>query len=197
MARVSIRIPTPLRPFVDGRSSVDVEAGTAREALARLTESNERLRAQLFDDDGELRNFVNVYVGTSNLRDLPEDPALEEGAELSIIPSIAGGRASEVIEAIGGGTEAERAGLTTDELRRYSRHLLIPEVGVEGQERLKRARVLLVGAGGLGSPLALYLTAAGVGTIGIVDHDVVDFTNLQRQILHDMSSIGTSKLESA
>ena len=195
MARVSIRIPTPLRPFVDGRSSVDVEAGTAREALARLTESNERLRAQLIDDDGQLRNFVNVYVGASNLRDLPDDPALEEGAELSIIPSIAGGRTSEVIEATG--ADAEPSGLTTDELRRYSRHLLIPEVGVEGQERLKRARVLLVGAGGLGSPIALYLTAAGVGSIGIVDHDVVDFTNLQRQILHDTSSVGTSKLESA
>jgi len=195
MARVSIRIPTPLRPFVDGRSSVDVEARTAREALARLTESNERLRAQLIDDDGQLRNFVNVYVGASNLRDLPDDPALEEGAELSIIPSIAGGRTSEVIEATG--ADAEPSGLTTDELRRYSRHLLIPEVGVEGQERLKRARVLLVGAGGLGSPIALYLTAAGVGSIGIVDHDVVDFTNLQRQILHDTSSVGTSKLESA
>jgi adenylyltransferase/sulfurtransferase len=197
MARVSIRIPTPLRPFVDGRSSVDVEAGTAREALARLTESNERLRAQLIDDDGQLRNFVNVYVGASNLRDLPDDPALEEGAELSIIPSIAGGRTSEVIEATNGDADAEPSGLTTDELRRYSRHLLIPEVGVEGQERLKRARVLLVGAGGLGSPIALYLTAAGVGSIGIVDHDVVDFTNLQRQILHDTSSVGTSKLESA
>jgi adenylyltransferase/sulfurtransferase len=181
---------------VDGRSSVDVEAQTAREALTRLTESNERLRAQLIDDDGELRNFVNIYVGASNLRDLPEDPVLEEGAELSIIPSIAGGRASEVM-AVGSSFEAEQVGLTTAELRRYSRHLLIPEVGVEGQERLKRARVLLVGAGGLGSPIALYLTAAGVGTIGIVDHDVVDFTNLQRQILHDTSSVGTSKLESA
>lgn len=197
MARVSIRIPAPLRPFVDGRSSVDVEAGTAREALARLTESNERLRAQLIDDDGQLRNFVNVYVGANNLRDLPDDPALEEGAELSIIPSIAGGRVSEVVEGTGGDVVAERSGLTVDELRRYSRHLLIPEVGVEGQEKLKRARVLLIGAGGLGSPIALYLSAAGIGSIGIVDHDVVDFTNLQRQILHDTSSVGTSKLESA
>ncbi len=197
MARVSIRIPTPLRPFVGGRSSVDVEAGTAREALDRLTESNERLRAQLMDDDGQLRNFVNVYVGASNLRDLPGDPALEEGAELSIIPSIAGGRVSGVVEQTGDDVGGERSGLTADELRRYSRHLLIPEVGVEGQERLKRARVLLVGAGGLGSPIALYLTAAGVGSIGIVDHDVVDFTNLQRQILHDTSSVGTLKLESA
>jgi adenylyltransferase/sulfurtransferase len=83
------------------------------------------------------------------------------------------------------------------EIERYSRHLLIPEVGVEGQKRLKAARVLVVGVGGLGSPVALYLTAAGVGTIGLVDFDVVDFTNLQRQILHDTPSVGNSKLTSA
>ncbi len=80
---------------------------------------------------------------------------------------------------------------------RYSRHLILPDVGIEGQRRLKAARVLLIGAGGLGSPAALYLAAAGVGTIGIVDFDVVDTTNLQRQILHGTSGVGTSKLDSA
>ena len=80
---------------------------------------------------------------------------------------------------------------------RYSRHLLLPEVGVEGQRKLKAARVLTIGAGGLGSPLSLYLAAAGVGTIGIVDFDVVDLTNLQRQIVHGTSTLGHSKLESA
>ena len=80
---------------------------------------------------------------------------------------------------------------------RYSRHLLLPEVGVEGQRKLKAARVLTIGAGGLGSPLSLYLAAAGVGTIGIVDFDVVDLTNLQRQIVHGTSTLGRSKLESA
>ena len=87
--------------------------------------------------------------------------------------------------------------LTPDELRRYSRHLSLPDVGVEGQEKLKAARVLLVGAGGLSSPAALYLAAAGTGTIGIVDFDVVDVTNLQRQILHGTGDVGRSKLESA
>ncbi len=87
--------------------------------------------------------------------------------------------------------------LTLDEVRRYSRHLIMPEVGINGQRRLKASRVLLVGAGGLGSPVALYLAAAGIGHIGLVDHDAVDASNLQRQIIHGTSSIGRSKLESA
>jgi molybdopterin/thiamine biosynthesis adenylyltransferase/rhodanese-related sulfurtransferase len=87
--------------------------------------------------------------------------------------------------------------LTSRERQRYSRHLLLPEVGEEGQRRLKSARVLCVGAGGLGSPAALYLAAAGVGTLGLVDFDVVDFSNLQRQIIHGTGDVGRSKLESA
>jgi len=87
--------------------------------------------------------------------------------------------------------------LTNDEILRYSRHLIMPEVGMDGQRKLKAARVLCIGAGGLGSPLSLYLAAAGVGTLGIVDFDVVDFTNLQRQIIHTTADVGRRKLESA
>jgi adenylyltransferase/sulfurtransferase len=87
--------------------------------------------------------------------------------------------------------------LSREELLRYSRHLILPDVGLEGQQKLKAARVLLVGAGGLGSPAALYLAAAGVGTLGLVDFDVVDVSNLQRQILHGTRDIGRSKLDSA
>jgi sulfur-carrier protein adenylyltransferase/sulfurtransferase len=91
----------------------------------------------------------------------------------------------------------EAATLTNDEILRYSRHLIMPEVGMAGQQKLKAARVLCIGAGGLGSPLALYLAAAGVGTLGIVDFDVVDFTNLQRQIIHSTADVGRKKLDSA
>jgi adenylyltransferase/sulfurtransferase len=91
----------------------------------------------------------------------------------------------------------ELPALTTRDLQRFSRHLLLPEVGEEGQRRLKNARILCVGAGGLGSPAALYLAAAGVGTVGIVDFDVVDFSNLHRQIIHGTSDVGRSKLTSA
>ena len=94
-------------------------------------------------------------------------------------------------------TPVELPELTKDELSRYSRHLILPEVGEEGQRKLKAARVLCVGTGGLGSPLALYLAAAGVGTLGLVDFDVVDASNLQRQIIHSTADIGRKKLDSA
>src|SRR5216110_281121 len=96
-------------------------------------------------------------------------------------------------------TEVQPAALTlnNDEILRYSRHLIMPEVGMEGQLKLKAAKVLCIGAGGLGSPMALYLAAAGVGTLGLVDFDVVDYTNLQRQIIHSTADVGRKKLDSA
>ena len=93
--------------------------------------------------------------------------------------------------------ETASAALSNDEVLRYSRHLIMPEVGMEGQLKLKQAKVLCIGAGGLGSPLALYLAAAGVGMLGIVDFDVVDMTNLQRQVIHGTADVGRKKLDSA
>src|SRR6202166_2683037 len=87
--------------------------------------------------------------------------------------------------------------LSKDEVLRYSRHLIMPEVGMDGQLKLKHAKMLLVGTGGLGAPLGLYLAAAGVGRIGLVDFDVVDFTNLQRQVIHGTKDVGKKKLDSA
>src|SRR5687768_17862696 len=89
------------------------------------------------------------------------------------------------------------ANLSPNEVARYSRHLIMPEVGMEGQKRLKASSVLLIGAGGLGAPLGMYLAAAGVGRIGLVDFDVVDFSNLQRQIIHGTKDVGRPKLHSA
>src|SRR5690606_17422776 len=91
----------------------------------------------------------------------------------------------------------EAASLSQAELVRYSRHTLLPEIGIEGQKRLKSSRVLVVGLGGLGSPLAMYLAAAGVGTLGLIDFDVVDLSNLQRQLLHDTDQVGKPKIDSA
>ena len=185
---VTVLIPTPLRPFTGGSAAIDVEATSAGEALDRLTAAHAGLKSHLFAEDGRLRSFVNVYVNDRDIRHLAKgDTPVKPGDTVSIVPSIAGGTA--VVE--------ELPTLSHEEILRYSRHLILPDVGVEGQRKLKAARVLLVGAGGLGSPAALYLAAAGVGTIGLVDFDIVDRTNLQRQILHGTSKIGTSKLESA
>src|SRR5438105_1126779 len=95
------------------------------------------------------------------------------------------------------GSRASGVTLSPQEVARYSRHLIMPEVGMDGQKRLKAASVLLIGAGGLGSPLGLYLAAAGIGRIGLVDFDLVDFSNLQRQVLHGTPDVGRSKLQSA
>src|ERR1700728_4054977 len=92
---------------------------------------------------------------------------------------------------------SEEVSLSKEEILRYSRHLIMPEVGMEGQLKLKQAKVLLVGTGGLGAPLGLYLAAAGIGKIGLVDFDTVDFTNLQRQVIHFTSDVGRRKIESA
>ena len=185
---VTVLIPTPLRPFVGGREAISVDATSVGELLERLVAQHGELGRHLFADDGRLRSFVNVYVNDRDIRHLEQrETPVAPGDTVSIIPSIAGGT-----------TVAEQLPeLSHEEILRYSRHLILPDVGVEGQRRLKAARVLLVGAGGLGSPVALYLAAAGVGTLGLVDFDVVDRTNLQRQILHGTSKVGTPKLESA
>ena len=187
---VTVLIPTPLRPFTGGRDRVQLEAATVGQLLERLAAEHGGLRGHLFAEDGRLRSFVNVFVNDRDIRHLGrQDTPVGPDDTVSIVPSIAGGEGSAVAEQL--------PELSHEEILRYSRHLILPDVGVEGQRKLKAARVLLVGAGGLGSPAALYLAAAGVGTLGIVDFDVVDRTNLQRQILHGTSQLGRPKLESA
>ncbi|MGH9257925.1 MAG: molybdopterin-synthase adenylyltransferase MoeB [Vicinamibacterales bacterium] len=186
----TIHIPTPLRPFTDKKESVEVSGGTVGELLADLTRQYEGLRKHLYTDEGRLRNFVNVYLNDEDIRYLQrEQTPVKPGDSLSIVPSVAGG-APTVAAPVS-------SDLSQEEIKRYSRHLIMPEVGVDGQRRLKAGSVLCIGAGGLGSPAAMYLAAAGVGRIGIVDFDVVDFSNLQRQLLHGTPDVGRSKLQSA
>jgi molybdopterin/thiamine biosynthesis adenylyltransferase/rhodanese-related sulfurtransferase/molybdopterin converting factor small subunit len=184
-----ILIPTPLRPFTGKQDAVEVDGATIGELLANLTTKYEGLKPHLYNEQGKLRSFVNVYLNDEDIRYLEkEKTAVKAGDTISIIPSVAGGAPTGAVEA---------AALTNDEVQRYSRHLIMPEVGVEGQLKLKAGSVLCIGAGGLGSPAALYLAAAGVGRIGIVDFDVVDFSNLQRQVIHGTPDVGRSKLASA
>jgi adenylyltransferase/sulfurtransferase len=187
-----ILIPTPLRPFTDKQDAVDAAGATIGELLADLTKKHSGLKAHLYNEHGKLRSFVNVYLNDEDIRYLQkEHTPVKSDDTISIIPSVAGGAPTETA------TAPETADLTPDEYKRYSRHLIMPEVGIDGQRRLKASSVLCIGAGGLGSPVAMYLAAAGVGTLGIVDFDTVDFSNLQRQILHGTPDVGRPKLASA
>jgi sulfur-carrier protein adenylyltransferase/sulfurtransferase len=184
----TILIPTPLRPFTDTLDSVEMDGATVGDLLLGLTNRYAGLKQHLYNGEGKLRSFVNVYVNDEDIRYLQKDATpVKAGDVVSIIPSVAGGS----------GAAVSPPALSAEEVRRYSRHLILPEVGMDGQRKLKASRVLCIGAGGLGSPAAMYLAAAGVGTIGLVDFDVVDLSNLQRQLLHGTDDIGRSKLASA
>jgi sulfur-carrier protein adenylyltransferase/sulfurtransferase len=193
-----ILIPTPLRPFADKQESVEVSGGTVGELLGQLTTKYNSLKKHLYTDEGKLRSFVNIYVNDEDIRYLQkEQTPVKDGDTVSIIPSVAGGAPTSAEPTVGKPGVAEPPGLDAEEFKRYSRHLILPEIGLDGQRKLKASSVLCIGAGGLGSPVAMYLAAAGIGRIGIVDFDVVDHSNLQRQIIHGTPDIGRSKLASA
>ena len=186
----TIHIPTPLRPFTDKQELVEVHGATVGELLTDLTTRYDGLRKHLYAEDGRLRNFVNVYLNDEDIRYLQrEKTPVKAGDSLSIVPSVAGGAPTAV--------ETELPTLSPDEIKRYSRHLIMPEMGMDAQRKIKAGSVLCIGAGGLGAPAAMYLAAAGIGRLGIVDFDVVDFSNLQRQIIHFTPDVGRTKLESA
>ena len=212
-----------MRAYTNGQSNITVAGANISEALTDLTAQYPTIKPHLFNEGGELRPFVNLFIGENNIKDLQgvETP-INENDKLVLIPSIAGGychcdgdvlsptkqspsRAGDCCVApvvpFLAMTGLRRANmlpeLSRDEILRYSRHLLIPEVGLEGQRKLKNSSVLIVGTGGLGSPVALYLAAAGIGRIGLVDYDMVDSSNLQRQVIHGTSTVGKLKVDSA
>ena len=190
---VTVVIPTTLRLFTEHHSEVELEGSTVGEILKVLSEEYPETRKALFDENGQLRAFINVFVNDENIRDLNGfDTEVRDRDEVILIPAIAGGSG---LPSVLGETKGEK--LTNDEITRYSRHLLLQEIGVKGQKLLKAAKVLIVGAGGLGTPLIQYLAAAGVGTLGIIDNDEVEETNLQRQVIHGTRDIGRPKVASA
>ncbi|MHB8576170.1 MAG: molybdopterin-synthase adenylyltransferase MoeB [Dehalococcoidia bacterium] len=180
---INVYIPTPFRRLTGNRDRVEVEGATIGEVLGQLEGSYPGFDQLLRDGEQQIPAHINIYLNNREIQGLQgEDTPVSDGDEVAVIPAIAGGAGNA---------------LTAEQVTRYSRHIIMPQVGPVGQRKLLAAKVLVIGAGGLGSPVALYLTLAGVGTIGIVDFDVVDLTNLQRQILHHNDSIGRPKVESA
>jgi len=181
---IKVLIPYALRFATERNAEVEVSGSTVREIINSLVNAHPDIKAHLFADNDTLRDFINLFVDGKNVNSLQGlDTPVADNGEVMIVPAIAGG--------------SGESKLTNDEISRYSRHLLLPEIGVEGQQKLKAAKVLIIGTGGLGAPLALYLSAAGVGTIGLVDFDVVDESNLQRQIIHSTRDVGRPKVASA
>ena len=202
----AILIPTALRQFTEGGSEVEGSGKTAGETIRALVAAYPDLKNHLFNDKDALRSFINVYVNEENIKQKQGlDTPVNDGDTVMLVPSIAGGSGKDDgpsgppsgADVTGVGTERELPQLANDEIARYSRHLILSEIGVEGQRKLKGARVLVVGTGGLGAPLAMYLAAAGIGTLGIVDFDCVEESNLQRQVIHGTRDIGRPKVSSA
>ena len=188
---VTVYIPTPFRRMMGNRAYVDVEGTTIAEMLDNLDHQFPGVHDLIYSSQHQIPAHINIYVNSHEIGSLEgDDTPLAAGDKVAIIPAIAGG-------ADDGAAPAQAQPLTPEQVTRYSRHIIMPQVGSAGQRKILASKVLIVGAGGLGSPVALYLTLAGVGTIGIVDFDTVDLTNLQRQILHQNDDIGRPKVQSA
>ncbi len=195
-----VEIPLSLRSLVGGAARLEVAGATVKEVIDRLVAERPELRRWLLTPGGQIRSSVHLFLNEEDIRNLSrESTPVRPGDVLAIVPAIAGGAPKRRISANRSrrARAAPRAGLTAEQLERYSRHLLLPEVGLDGQRRLLDARVLVIGTGGLGSPCATYLAAAGVGEIGLVDFDRVERSNLQRQLLFSTSDVGRPKVEAA
>jgi len=182
-----VHVPSALRLYTRNLSSIHIPGNTIRDILVALQESCPGVQRHVFHEDGNLRGFVNIYVNEENIRTLAgAETRVDEKDEISIVPSVAGGSHTP-----------DSQMLSHEEIMRYSRHLILPDVAMEGQRKLKQARILVIGAGGLGSPVLMYLAASGIGRLGLVDFDMVAASNLHRQVIYRTDSIGQPKLDAA
>ncbi|MCI4324376.1 MAG: molybdopterin-synthase adenylyltransferase MoeB [Thermoplasmata archaeon] len=188
-----VELPPNLRSLVDDLpDELRVPGNTVEEVLHALVGQFPDLQHHVFSPSGAIRTSVLVLVNDDDIRYRQRGrTAVTPNDRIVLVPALAGGAPRKRTRT------PSNSALSPSERHRYSRHLLLPEVGEAGQLRLRKAHVLLVGAGGLGAPAALYLAAAGVGTIGLVDGDVVEASNLQRQVLYETGSVGRSKTAEA
>lgn len=192
---ITVFISATLRSFVNRNAKLELKGETVGDILKSLADEYPESGKALFDQEKNLRPFVNVYVNNKNINTLLGlQTKVNDSDEILLLPVIAGGASAESLI-----SDERRKEVTLDdkEIDRYGKHLLLREIGVKGQKKIKAAKVLIVGVGGLGSPIALYLGAAGVGTIGIADFDEVAIGNLQNQVTHGTRDINRPKAASA
>ena len=197
---VSVYIPQPFRKFTANREYVEVDGGNVADVLDAVNARYPGFDLLVYDRNHDVPAHINIYVNNQEIHELAGVATeVSDGDQVAVIPALAGGSgngAESGADGRGPGGATSQA-LSADEAMRYSRHIIMPQVGSIGQRKLRNAKVLIIGAGGLGSPVAIYLALAGVGTIGLIDFDVVDLSNLQRQLLHQSEDVGRTKLESA
>lgn len=190
-----VYISATLRGFAGRNPKLETAADTVREALNGITDEYPELKDILFDEKGSLRSFVRIYVNDEDRTDPDRwDERLSARDEILLLPSIAGGNFEGSII-----SDERRKAVAFDdsEIERFGKHLMLREIGVKGQKRIKAARVVVAGAGALGSPVIQYLAAAGVGTIKTVDFDEVSLSNLQNQVIHGSRDVKRPKVASA
>lgn len=190
-----VYISATLRGFFGRNAEISVQAGNIRELLKQLTEAYPDARKILFDEEGSLRSFIRIYTGEEDrTEEYLWDSSIPESGEVLLLPAIAGGVPQESII-----PDERRREIALDDtdVERFSRHLMLREISVKGQKRIKAARVAVIGTGALGSPVIQYLAAARVGTIKVVDFDEVTLPNLQSQVIHSARDLNRPKVASA
>lgn len=193
--QILVYVSATLRTFVNRKTKIEIEGATVREVLEHLQEEYPESKKGLFEEDGTLRAFVKVYLNDVNISgDSELDTSLQEGDKILLLPAIAGGAP---VESVISDERRKEVSFDDAEIERFNKHLMLREVGVKGQKRIKAAKVLVIGLGSLGAPVVQYLAAAGVGTIGIVDFDEVTLGNLQSQVIHGTRDVHRPKIASA
>lgn len=192
---MKVYISSTLRSFFNRTDEAYVEGNTIRTVLKALTDAYPEAAGGLYDDDGKLRSFIRIFVDDEDKTDESFlDETVDEGSSILLLPLIAGGIPDESIIS---DERRKEISLDDSEIERFNRHLLLREIGVKGQKRIKASRVVIIGAGALGSPVIQYLAAAGVGTLKIVDGDEVVPGNLQSQVIHSSRDVKRPKAASA
>ena len=189
MTNITFTIPSVLNAG-SGEKKTDVEANTLRDAFEKIANTmGDDFKRRVLNDDGTPRSLINIYINGKNAKfSSGLETQLNDGDEVYILPAVAGGSS---------GTGGEVSDLSEKELDRYSRQVMLQEIGYQGQLKLKQARVCVVGVGGLGNPITIRLAAMGVGKIRIVDRDVIELSNLHRQTMFNEDDVGQVKVETA